>query len=64
MIDMMACVQTNGYEMEALRRISLLFLSLSLGLWVLAVFLAAQCIQSGLARYFGKLPQGLWLDRY
>ncbi|MGL4322687.1 MAG: hypothetical protein ACRCTD_01505, partial [Beijerinckiaceae bacterium] len=38
MIDMMACVQTNGYEMEALRRISLLFLSLSLGLWVLLFF--------------------------
>lgn len=38
MIDLMACVQTNSYEMEALRRIALLFLAVSFGIWLLMVF--------------------------
>lgn len=38
MIDMMACVQTNGFEMEALRRIALLFLAVAFGVWLLLFF--------------------------
>lgn len=38
MIDMMACVQTSGFELEALRRIALLFLAVSFGVWLLLYF--------------------------
>lgn len=35
MIDMLACVQTDDFQIEALRRISLALLALALGVWVL-----------------------------
>ncbi|MGL5734892.1 MAG: hypothetical protein ACRCYS_08495, partial [Beijerinckiaceae bacterium] len=35
MIDMMACVQTDSYQLEVLRRIALAFLAVSLGVWLL-----------------------------
>ncbi len=35
MIDMLACVETDGYQIEALRRVSLALLALALGVFIL-----------------------------